>query len=374
MSLLDSKGMVIVTCFSKHQPGFLDFSYRIKSLSANYNVTVLGNLPHSPEFGVLEDRYQRICAGDGVLGWFNYLIKCIYYIWLTNPDSVVLMHSIVSPIAIAIKKPVAIYWNEHPSHFSPDGEGWVKNVFRSLIRTLLYKGARSADVVMPIGEAHRDDLCSHGCDLRKISMFYMGVDVAFKCAERKVDYLEKIRIVYVGTVSPARGRDVMLGALKILTLEGYDVSLLLVGADSDEKSYCENFARDHDLLDRLFVKGRVPGSLIPKLISEADFGLCLWENKPWWNFNPPTKLFEYLVAGLPVFASDIRTHTRYIKDGFNGCIFDYSANGLAAAVKRVFVGEVSYRRLLRGVKKTSSQYIWQDIENDFLATISKIQE
>ncbi len=142
-----------------------------------------------------------------------------------------------------------------------------------------------------------------------------------------------LELIYVGSVSKARGRDVMLEALAIANRERCIARLTLVGASDAELAYCRDYASRLGIADAVRVQGRIAGDAVPACLRGADAGLCLWEDLPWWRFNPPTKLFEYLVAGLPVLASDIRTHTAYVAEGHNGFIFSYDSNSLARTIR-----------------------------------------
>ena len=159
----------------------------------------------------------------------------------------------------------------------------------------------------------------------------------------------------------------MLEGLAIACRAGVPCRLTLVGADEDQQRYCANRARELGLSDEMLtVVGRVPGPEIPRYLKQADLGICIWEDRLWWRFNPPTKLFEYLVAGLPVLASRIRTHTDYIDEGVNGFVFDYDPKSLAQCLEKIWaqrsdLSKASHRAMLSG-----EQFKWTGIEPRFL--------
>ena len=111
----------------------------------------------------------------------------------------------------------------------------------------------------------------------------------------------------------------------------------MIGASAEQMAYCERRVEELGIERHVRVLPRVAGEVIPSLLAGADLGVCIWEDRKYWRFNPPTKLFEYLVAGLPVLASDICTHTRYITDWVNGRIFRYSAASFAEAITELWV-------------------------------------
>jgi glycosyltransferase involved in cell wall biosynthesis len=373
------KSLCIVTVFFADQPGFLDFSYRIKSLAKIYQLTIVSNVPLTQnELYVESADYVILPKFSNRVGWLHYLWNCARLIRKRQPSKVVLLHSAVAPISLLVSGiPTALYWNEHPTHlFShPNGFAPIKHVVRTALRWLMFQGARKADIVMPIGEAHRDDLLAHGCDSGKVQMIYMGVNSDF--AGVALSGLQKhqdapLELIYAGAIRKDRGRDVMLEAMAQVNQRTIIAHLTLVGAREEDLEYCTDYARRLGIIDAVTIHGRVAGYAIPEFLSKADFGLCLWEDQPWWRFNPPTKLFEYLVAGLPVLASNIRTHTQYISDWRNGLIFEYNSIGLATAIRKLWEHRTEIPQFKLRTSYTGDPYLWKRIEPDFLKAIDKL--
>ena len=375
--MLVKKQCVVVTSFDKNQPGYLDFSYRIKALNNHYQLTIVSHRTLSQEemqFPIAQ--YHVIQQGQGKLGWLMYCWKCADYIRKQKPSVVVLLHSGLSPIALLLSKvPTVLYWNEHPTNLVhlPAKRYFHRYLLSIIAQKLIFRGARHADLVMPIGEELRNELIEMGCESTQVEMIYMGVADTF-AASQKTNAVTHgwLRLIYIGTVSQQRGRDVMLEAMTILAKKKIPVHLTIVGAWLDELTYCERKVQELGISSQVSVFGRVGGSQIPKFLAASDMGLCLWEDKPWWRFNPPTKLFEYLVAGLPVVASNIRTHTRYIQDWHNGLIFEYDANSLAEAIVELVRNQHMLVTLKKNAANSGKSYLWSCIEQQFISAISRL--
>ncbi|MDO9204591.1 glycosyltransferase [Methylotenera sp.] len=379
MSDKNQKHCLVVTCFSEGQPGFLDFSYRIKSLAEHYQLTVVSSFPITQsELQLPNVSYVVIHTGDGRLGWLSYLWRCTSLIRQQRPDVAVLLHSMAAPVALLVGRiPTITYWNEHPTHVAPDptGASPIKAITRALVRWLMFQGARKSSLVMPIGEAHRDDLLAHGCKRDRVQMIYMGVEQSF--AEVSLSALIRnedapLQLVYVGSVHKDRGRDVMLEAMAIANQSGKIAHLTIVGATAEQSTYCHEALQKLEITHSVTIHGRVPGQMIPDYLKAADAGLCLWEDLPWYRFNPPTKLFEYLVAGLPVLASNIRTHTEYVLDGFNGVIFEYNSLSLGNAIQRLWQARDELPLIKRRTSGASVAYLWRKIEPEFLQAVKSV--
>ena len=374
----------VVTCFSESQPGYLDFSYRLQALAKHYQLTILSqDTLTQAELMVEGANYVAMGRKSGKLGWLTYLNQCASHIRKQQPTLAVLLHSSASPISLMVGKiPTCLYWNEHPSNLMHvvKGVSPIRNTLAKMAHWLIFLGAKYSNLVMPIGEHHHEDLLQQGVPAAKIKLVYMGVADYFMQAHSSPQAPENkpMHLMYIGTVSQARGRDVMLDAMAILAKEtpllkqNNALKLTIVGAAETELAFCQQRAKLLKIDQFVHVVGRVPGHEIPAYLAQADIGICLWEPNHWNEFNPPTKLFEYLVAGIPVLASNIRTHTRYINDWQNGLIFDYDAKSLAYAVFQLHTNKHQLPMFKHHAVISGKQYVWSKIEPMFLEAIQDL--
>lgn len=370
------KAVTIVTWFYPDQPGYLDFSYRVQALAKRYRVTLISREPiQQAELHSDAIDYVVIPTIDCAMPrHVAYVIRVASFVRKLNPDMVVLLGSQIATVKLLIGSiPAVVYWNEHPAHYFPAGQGsMVKRSVRAALRGLTYRGARRAEVAMPIGEAHHEDLLAHGVALERLRLIYMGVAAGFSPqtgngpATVVSGANEPLKLIYTGTVIHERGRDVMLEGLAKANARRRVATLTMVGALPEQIAYCLARARELGIGDALNVVGRVPGHAIPALLANADAGICIWEDRLYWRFNPPTKLFEYLVAGLPVLVSNIRTHTDYVRDWENGVVFDYAADSFAECVTALWQRRAELPRMRACALAESEKYLWNKLEAQFL--------
>lgn len=370
---------IVVTRFSHTQPGYLDFAYRIQSLTKQFEVTLVSDHKlDMPEMQIQGVRQVVLPGGETMPGLIRYLFLAARLIRKTQPECVLILHAMAAPIVYFLKGfPHALYWNEHPIRIVTGSvANPAKRLYREFVYRFLYmRAARKADLVMPIGEAHYDDLLAQGCNPERIRLVYMGVDERFArepLSEARKHEATTLELLYTGTVKKERGRDVMLTAVEKAVRHGLLVRLTIVGASPAELEYCEEYARNHGIESAIRLHGRVPGGEIPQFIAKADVGICLWEDRPWWRFNPPTKLFEYLVGGLPVLASNIRTHTQYIKDWDNGVVFEYDSDSLYEAIRALIARQDELPLLKERARTSGAQYLWDKIEPEFMNAMNSL--
>lgn len=367
--------IVIGTWFYQNQPGFLDFKYRIETLSRHYEVVLaLRDASFEKQFPCEHLRVKILStARTGKRPLFSFIRRLANLVREEQPDLVVLLGSQLALASLLIRAvPVVLYWNEHPSHFfgGQSRSQLIKRAFGALLVRASFWAASRCRLVMPIGEAHYEDLLQHGVSRERLELVYMGVSSDFSQESATRGRGDRLQLIYTGTVAKERGRDVMMEGVALACRAGVPCHLTLVGADEDQQEYCADRATELGLgAEALTVVGRVAGTEVPKYLRAADLGICIWEDRLWWRFNPPTKLFEYLVAGLPVLASRIRTHTDYIEDGVNGYVFDYDPKSLASCLERVWARKSDLPLASQRAVMSGEQFKWVGIEPRFLALV-----
>lgn len=374
---------IVITCFDENQPGYMDFLYRMRALSKAYRLTVISQQAViQAELLIPQAQYHSIPHRGGKLGWLGYLWKSAAYARQSKADVVVLLHSALAPVTLLLgNMPHCLYWNEHPTNLMhmPTGLAPIRQSFTWLLQQLIFFGAKQASVVLPIGEDHQADLLAHGVPADKMELQYMGVADHFaRALQHPLSDAEAatLKLVYTGTVSAARGRDVMLEAMHLVINNSlfHNIHLRIVGASEQELAYCQQKIEQLDLQDHVEVIGRIPGDEVYQYLQTADAAICIWQPNTWNMFNPPTKLFEYLVAGLPVLASNIRTHTRYIEHGETGYIFDYHAQGLAEAIQTLNQNKERLPTLKAQARNAGQRYVWSKLEAPFIASVRRAHQ
>ncbi len=139
-------------------------------------------------------------------------------------------------------------------------------------------------------------------------------------------------LVYAGWVGPDRGLDTAVSALPMLP----DCHLAIVaGRQSDELTALLASAARLGVEDRVHVVPYVAQHLVPDYLSSADLGLICFKNKPNCEISLPTKVPEYLHAGLPMVVSDVRAVREFVQRHRLGEVFPAEqVEAFAGAVDR----------------------------------------
>ncbi|WFU18944.1 glycosyltransferase [Bradyrhizobium sp. CB3481] len=161
----------------------------------------------------------------------------------------------------------------------------------------------------------------------------------------------KRQAVYIGHVSFNRGLVEMVEAC-----EAAGLPLVLAGSIGAIEA---DWLRTASAM--IIHRGKLGRSEIAALLNESLIGLCLFQHEPNHLFAMPTKIFEYMAAGLPVVTSDLPRSTEIVEAA--GCGFSVSLDDKKGLVELLSLLADEPRRAielgLAGRTAVARDYNWQ---------------
>lgn len=159
----------------------------------------------------------------------------------------------------------------------------------------------SAVITVPIAGMRRN-LLVRGLAEDKVVHLANAVDVE-RFSAPPPDRPTIRRVVYCGTVGMAQGVGVVIEAAGELAGGEDRLEFLIVGDGSEREQLMD---RAEELgLDNVQFQGRVTRDEVPAILASADIGVLCLRDLPLFQDALPTKLLEYMAAGLPVVASAV---------------------------------------------------------------------
>jgi len=114
-------------------------------------------------------------------------------------------------------------------------------------------------------------------------------------------------LVYVGGLQEGRGLEKLLRAIPTLSLEG--IHLLLIG-NGLLRSHLEAVVSELGLASSVHFAGALPSEEALRIAAACDAGICLIEPiSRSYELALPSKLFEYMMCGIPVVSSRLEQVT-----------------------------------------------------------------
>jgi glycosyltransferase involved in cell wall biosynthesis len=113
----------------------------------------------------------------------------------------------------------------------------------------------------------------------------------------------------------------------------------------------------------------VPPAEVVEALSDASVGLALFEPVCLSHrLVLPNKLFEYVLAGLPVVGSDLPMISRFVRDHEVGAVVDPGDPAAIASALREVLEPARRRELRAAVARAQAELDWRR-ERDTLAGV-----
>ena len=182
----------------------------------------------------------------------------------------------------------------------------------------------------------------------------------------------RLRLVYIGALSPTRGIPLMLDVME--RLAPADALLLLGGSFSSAQFEAETLARLRaGLDDRVRFLGRVSRDDVPRYLASAD---VVWTaSTPSPQFRRPTvatKVFEGAAVGLAALASDLPGREVIGAEGF-GLLVPPTVEGHLDAVRRLAADRAATAAMgARGQAAVRRTYSWEAVGERFVDFYARV--
>ncbi len=176
--------------------------------------------------------------------------------------------------------------------------------------------------ILAVSEGVKSYLHSFSSARKKIHVIPNGVNPdRYHENKRTLDYTgdETFVIGFVGTLKPWHGLSMLVESFEFVHQQDPNTQLLIVG-DGPEKNNIIQDLKDRNLLSATKFTGSVPHSEIPSLLSSMNVAVAPYPKIENFYFSP-LKVFEYMMAGLPVVASNIGQLNDLIQNEKNGFLY-----------------------------------------------------
>jgi glycosyltransferase involved in cell wall biosynthesis len=181
---------------------------------------------------------------------------------------------------------------------------------------------------------------------------------------------ETIVFLYSGTLRPERRIDILIQSFSKMIKDVNNVCLLIAGDDRDNPQTIENLKKlvgGFGLQNSVFFTGFVQYDKLVEYYHIADIGLCYIPQTPYYNEQPPTKLFEYMAAGLVVVGTKTSAIQEIIKHGVNGYLANDNAEDFSECLHSVVLQDTKRRlEIINNGYKSIERYSWDYIIDNYI--------
>lgn len=170
--------------------------------------------------------------------------------------------------------------------------------------------------------------------------------------------------IYIGTHCKERELEVVLSAIVQAVSSGVSGVFRFVGISEDDEHRLTRVEGLKELMMNgvLVFEGPVSRSEIPAKLATADIGISLIPPKPMYYEASPTKLAEYMGAGLAVLASrGIPMQDQFVTESKGGVLVEWGVKEIAEGIMKIS-GD---REKLSRMKSNSKTYAEKKLKYAF---------
>jgi glycosyltransferase involved in cell wall biosynthesis len=173
-------------------------------------------------------------------------------------------------------------------------------------------------------------------------------------------------LIYQGGLVPNRGLPELVRSIQLLP----DCALILLGMGHLRDELRELIEAER-LADRVALLDAVPWEEMVRITASCDVGVIpIVDSCLSYRYAAPNKLFEDMMAGIPVVASDLPDMARVVREERIGTLIKgtISPESITAAVRELLDGEESLQEVgARGRRAALARYNWEIERKKLLA-------
>lgn len=232
----------------------------------------------------------------------------------------------------------------------------------------------------------KKEICNNfGIDSTKIGVWTSGVSVSLFNPEnlalkslalkRKIGLSGKFVVFYHGVFTATRGLEEAIEAIKLLKPKYPDIVFFLLG-NGYILNRLKGLIQREGLQENVILANSVDHSEVPKFIGMCDIGIVPLPNHPYWRFQSPLKLLEYLAMEKVVILTDIPAHRAVIGEAKCGIfISSIDSMEIAGAIEYAYLN----KEYLEGWGKigrelVEEKYTWEKVAKDLEKYLFSIDE
>lgn len=184
----------------------------------------------------------------------------------------------------------------------------------------------------------------------------LGSDIFFAGSHS----FEDLRLLYVGSFNQRNIQDTIEGLSIFISIHpDVPVKYSIVGFGEDsEITRIEKTIQTTGLQDVVTYHGRKVNDQLRPFFTQSNVGVSYVPITPWYDNQPATKTFEYILSGMICIATATSENRKFLNEN-NGVLCKDNPKAFAEALGEVWEKRKSFRS--QDVRHTLSDYTWERI-------------
>jgi glycosyltransferase involved in cell wall biosynthesis len=188
------------------------------------------------------------------------------------------------------------------------------------------------------------------------------------CFSQTEKSFNKVHLLYVGTLQQRNIIQSVKGFHKYVknndVKENPEIFYTIIGdAKGNELQEIRDYISCNHLEKYIEATGYVHYNDLYKYFDRANIGVSYIPQTKYFDNQPPTKTYEYLVSGLPVIATRTKENIKILNDK-SGVLIDDNADSFAAGLQKI----IEKRNLFQSktIRNLYRENCWENIMNNNL--------
>lgn len=195
-------------------------------------------------------------------------------------------------------------------------------------------------------------------DHSKTSILPLGADVISNVDKK----FTQINLLYVGTLTGRKIEETIMGCK--LFAEKYPDSNFtydIIGDGYDkELDNLSHLAHNYKLSNRIKLHGFIPNNRVKPFFDKCNIGVSYIPVTEYYNHQPPTKTYEYILSGLFTIATNTYSN-REIINSVNGFLIEDTPKAFSKALEFIYLNRNFDSQ---NIRETLREHTWEKIVKD----------
>ncbi|MBU7024257.1 MAG: glycosyltransferase [Theionarchaea archaeon] len=226
--------------------------------------------------------------------------------------------------------------------------------------------------VVAISPALQEVLCSKGIPRSKVTVIVgAGVDIEKIQSLEPAVFSEELAdlkcIGYLGTISVARESDKIIEAFQTMSRD--DCVLLMIGPVIEPQVF-DNMIRK---TKGVVLPGFIPQYEALQYLKSCQVAISYHDiDSPAFNVAVPTKILEYMAAGVPIVATDHMMYKNILEDGRTAVLTRQNPHDFARGIEYALENPEKCRRMIENAYKDISKLSIQKVVDQLMEVYERI--
>ncbi len=190
----------------------------------------------------------------------------------------------------------------------------------------------------------------------------LGADVVYSGDK---DYT-KMNLFYVGTLFQRDIYKTIQGIVKFVEeFPNVEINYDIVGFGAeDDELLIKKLIKEYNLSDRVVFHGRINYEMLKPFFEKANIGVAFVPMTPYYDCQPATKIYEYVLSGMYCIATNTYEN-RILIEPVNGIICEDNADSFYQSLKEYYLCDKT-GFTSSDIRNSMSKYQWVNIVNNML--------